>query len=191
MKRAAIAIAVISALWSIRAIQGDDKVELNLGDKAPEFESQDDAGQPWKSTDHIGKKIVVVYFYPADCTGGCTRQAQGYRDDMEALAKKGVEVVGVSGDTVDNHKLFKKKEHLNFTLLADDTGAVAKKFGVPTGAGGEAKTKIDNQEIVLKRGATEKRWTFAIGKDGKIIYKNTEVKPAEDSKAILKLVADQ
>lgn len=48
----------------------DDKVELKVGDKAPVFESVDDQGKPWKSTDHVGKKIVVVYFFPAALTGG-------------------------------------------------------------------------------------------------------------------------
>ena len=66
--------------------------------------------------------------------------------------------------------------------------AVAKAFGVPVGPGGEVKKTIDGKEEVLKRGVTAKRWTFVIGKDGKVAAKNTEVKAAEDSKAILDLV---
>src|SRR5260370_37938678 len=77
----------------------DDKVELNVGDPAPTFESTDDEGKPWKSTEYVGKKVVVVYFYPADLTGGCTKQACGFRDNMKALTDKGVEVVGGSGDS--------------------------------------------------------------------------------------------
>jgi peroxiredoxin Q/BCP len=165
---------------------------LIAGDPAPAFESTDDQGKPWKSADHVGKKIVVVYFYPADMTGGCTRQACSFRDDMEKLTARGVEVVGVSGDSVENHQLFKKDQKLNFTLLADETGAVAKKFGVPFGPGGTVKVKnAAGQEVSLKRGGTAKRWTFVIAKDGKVLYKNTEVKPAEDSKQILDVIGKQ
>lgn len=191
MKRIATACAVLFSLAVLATVQGADNVELKVGDPAPKFSSVDDQGKPWKSEDFVGKKILVVYFYPADCTGGCTKQAQGFRDDLKELAAKGVEVVGVSGDTVENHKVFKKKENLNFTLLADEDGSVAKKFGVPvTVAEGTAKTVIDGKEIVLTRKATAKRWTFVIGKDGKILSRNSEVKAAEDSKAVLKLLSD-
>src|SRR5438552_4001069 len=109
----------------------EKKVNLKVGNQAPKFESTDDQGKAWKSTDHVGKKIMVVYFYPADLTGGCTKQACGFRDDMAKLSSKNVEVVGVSGDAVKNHQIFKAVHKLPFTLLADETGAVAKKFGVP------------------------------------------------------------
>jgi peroxiredoxin Q/BCP len=168
------------------------KVDLNVGDKAPDFTSTDDKGKEWKSSDHVGKKIMVVYFYPGDLTRGCTMQACSYRDDMKKLAGKGVQVVGVSGDSVKNHQLFKKVHKLNFTLLADEDGSVASKFGVPFSKGGSAKVKdLNDNSIVIKRGVTEKRWTFVIGKDGKILYKNTDAKPTKDSKEILKLVGKQ
>ena len=170
---------------------GDDtkKAEVDVGSKAPVFEGTDDQGKAWKSSEHVGKKIVVVYFYPADLTGGCTRQACAFRDDMGKLADKGVEVVGVSGDSVKNHQVFKKVHKLNFTLLADEDGTIAKKFGVPVGKGGEFKAKdAEGNDVVLKRGVTAQRWTFVIGKDGNVIYKNAKVTPAEDSKQILALV---
>lgn len=191
MKRMAPLCAALFSLAIVAAVEGAEGVELKVGDPAPKFSSVDDQGKPWKSEDYVGKKILVVYFYPADCTSGCTKQAQGFRDDLKELSAKGVEVVGVSGDTVENHKVFKKKEMLNFTLLADEDGSVAKKFGVPvTVAEGTAKTTIDGKEITLTRKATAKRWTFVIGKDGKILSKNAEVKAADDSKAILKLLSD-
>ena len=107
---------------------------------------------------------------------------------MKTLADKDVEVIGVSGDSVENHQIFKKAEDLNFTLLADEDGAVAKKFGVPLGPGGTVTVKVDGKEHKLTRGVTAKRWTFVIDKDGKIAQKNTNVNAAEDSKAILKVV---
>jgi len=168
-----------------------EDVKLEVGSAAPEFTVKDDSGADWKSSDHFGKKIVVVYFYPADLTGGCTKQACGFRDDMAKLQDEGVEVVGVSGDSVANHQIFKKDRSLNFALLADETGEVAQKFGVPVEVGVKtAKVKTsDGQEISLTRSATAKRWTFIIGKDGKIAYKNTMVAAAEDSKAIAEAVA--
>ena len=166
------------------------ETELNVGDPAPAFESTNEEGQTWKSEDHVGKKVLVVYFYPADFTGGCTKQACAFRDDMADLTDEGVEVIGVSGDTAETHKLFKKHHNLNFTLLADPQGTVAKAFGVPLKDGGEVKQAIDGEERTLTRGVTAQRWTFVIGKDGKIAYKNTKVEAAKDSQAILEVVQE-
>jgi peroxiredoxin Q/BCP len=181
------------SIWSfaVAAIAGSTAfaADLKVGDKAPEFTAKDDNGKDWKSSDHFGKKIVVVYFYPADLTGGCTKQACGFRDDMKKLQSADVEVVGVSGDSVENHQLFKKVHELNFVLLADEDGKVAKAFGVPFDAGKKVfKFKHEGKEHELTRGGTAKRWTYVVGKDGKIALKNTEVKAAEDSKAVLQLV---
>ncbi len=191
MKRLCVwIVAGVAALGLGTQIMAED-IKLEVGAAAPEFTSKDDAGKDWKSADHFGKKIVVVYFYPADLTGGCTKQACGFRDDMAKLQGDGVEVVGVSGDSVANHQLFKKDKMLNFTLLADETGEVATKFGVPVEIGEKvAKVKTsDGTEISLTRQATAKRWTFIVGKDGKIAYKNSMVAAAEDSKTIAAEIA--
>lgn len=171
-----------SLLWA------DDKpAELKVGDKAPVFESTDDQGKAWKSSDHVGKKFLVVYFYPADFTGGCTKQACSYRDDMKKLTDKGIEVVGVSGDSAKNHEMFKKHHNLNYTLLADEDGKVAKTFGVQVNKGGAVKVKeLENVEI--KHGVTASRWTFVIDKEGKIVHKDMKVNAAEDRKKILEVV---
>lgn len=94
-------------------------------------------------------------------------------------------MIGVSGDTVKTQEAFKKIQKLNFTLLADDKGDVAKAFGVPVSKGGTVKQKIEDKDEEFTRGVTIKRWTFVIDKTGKIAYKNTEVKPTEDCKAVL------
>ncbi len=178
-------LMIVSLLLTNTATFAVD-VSLAVGDAAPEFSVKDDTGSDWKSSDHFGKKIVVVYFYPADMTGGCTKQACGFRDDFSKLKELGVEVVGVSGDTVRNHQLFKKAEDLNFTLLADVEGKVATGFGVPFKAGEQSITRtIDGKEETLTRLGTAKRWTFVIGEDGKVAYKNEEVNAAEDSQKIL------
>lgn len=167
----------------------DNKVDLKQGDVAPAFEAIDDQGRLWKSADHVGKKYVVIYFYPGDFTPGCTVQAKSFRDNMNKLAERGVEVVGVSGDSAMTHQLFKKAEQLNFTLLADEDGKLAEKFGVPVGKGGSVKIKDgQGQPVTLTRKITTARWTFVIGKDGKIASKNTKVNPAQDSKQVADLI---
>lgn len=165
--------------------------ELSVGSRAPSFEALDDTGVLWKSADHIGKGPIVVYFYPADMTGGCTKQACGFRDDMQSLRAKGATVVGVSGDSVRNHQLFKKAYGLPFALLADTDGKVADAFGVPVTRGEKVVTKeIDGKQENLVRNVTTKRWTFVIDATGVVISKNTEVAAADDSKAILSLLKD-
>ena len=150
----------------------------------------DEKGINWSSSDHVGKRWVVIYFYPGDFTPGCTAQANAFRDAMNKLTELGVEVVGVSGDSVRTHELFRKAQKLNFTLLSDEDGAVAKRFGVPFGPGGKARAKdADGKVVEIERAGTAARWTFIIGRDGKVAYKNTKVNPAADAKAITEFVS--
>ena len=107
---------------------------------------------------------------------------------MKKLADSNVEVIGVSGDSVKNQQIFKEAHQLNFTLLADEDGSVAKKFGVPLGRGGVFKTKdAAGQAVDLKRGVTAARWTFVIDKNGKIASMDAKVKAVDDGKTTLEL----
>ena len=163
---------------------------VEVGDPAPAFEATDDTGKRWKSTDHVGKQILVVYFYPADMTGGCTAQACGYRDRMESLTASGAEIIGVSGDSVENHKLFKRAHNLNFTLLADGDGSIASAFGVPVSVGEKTVIKsIDNKEVPFVRTATARRWTFVIDRNGTIVHKDAKVNAQSDPETIAKVIA--
>ena len=162
---------------------------IKVGEKAPAFESVDESGKTWKSKDHVGKKILVLYFYPADFTGGCTAQACAFRDDIEKLGSKGVEVVGVSGDSVETHKLFKAHHKLPFTLLADDKGTVAKAFGVPVNKGGESPTINEKGEKgKAPRGVTIARWTVVIDKEGNVAAIDNVTKAGDDAKRVAELV---
>jgi thioredoxin-dependent peroxiredoxin len=167
----------------------DDKIDLKVGDVAPAFQLKDDANKSWSTSEHFGKKWVVVYFYPGDFTPGCTAQAKAFKEAMAKLTEKNVEVVGISGDSVKTHELFKKSEKLNFTLLADEDGAVAKLFGVPVGKGAKVKSKdSEKNPVEFDRAVTLSRWTFIVGKDGKVAYKNVKVIPAQDAKAITEFI---
>ncbi len=180
--------AALAVAWLSAPVVATDESGVDVGEKAPAFSLKDDQGKTWDSGDYYGKKYVVVYFYPAAMTGGCTKQACAFRDDAEELKKHNVEVVGLSGDEVEGLALFKKVENLNFKLLSDPVGDVAKKFGVPTRPGGEITKTVDGKDHVLKRGVSAARWTFVIDLDGNVAMKNTKVNAPEDSASVLAVV---
>src|SRR6185436_16218258 len=103
---------------------GDAK-PLKVGDAAPLITGKNQDGKNWKLQSLIGKKNVLLYFYPKDDTSGCTKQACALRDRMEDLKKDNVEVVGVSFDNEESHQAFIEKNKLNFILLADTDGKIA------------------------------------------------------------------
>jgi peroxiredoxin Q/BCP len=186
---AALGMAIgVFATLPARGADDEKKIILQVGDKAPAFNLRTDSDKSWESSEHYGKKWVVIYFYPGDFTPGCTAQAKLFKEHMNKLSDLGVEVVGVSGDSVQTHEMFKKTQMLNFTLLSDEAGTAAKKFGVPFGAAGTARFKIDKEVVVFKRAGTASRWTFVVGKDGKIAYKNMKVDPVTDAKKITEFV---
>lgn len=100
---------------------------LNTGDKAPLFTLQDDQDETFELGQHLGEKILLV-FYPGDDTPVCTRQLCDYRDGIEAFEGLGVSVVGISGDSGESHRKFRAKYDLPFTLLSDPDLAVAAQY---------------------------------------------------------------
>ncbi len=124
-----------------------------VGDLAPPITGRDQDGKTWTLAESIGKKLVLLYFYPKDETPGCTKEACGLRDRTEDLKKDNVEVVGVSFDSAQSHREFREKHSLNFRLLADTEGKIADAFGVRQ----EGKNMA-------------RRVSFLIGLDGKILH---------------------
>ncbi|HPG10237.1 MAG TPA: thioredoxin-dependent thiol peroxidase [Chitinophagaceae bacterium] len=104
-------------------------VTLKEGDKAPLFTGIDQDGNKISLKDYKGKKLVL-YFYPEDDTPTCTIQACNLRDNYGLLKKKGFEVIGVSPDDEAKHKKFEHKFSLPFTLIADPSLNILKKYGV-------------------------------------------------------------
>jgi len=162
--------------------------ELKIGDKAPDFKAIADDGSEWDSKDYMGKKYIVVYFYPAAMTGGCTKQACAYRDFKSEIESAEAVVVGISGDNMKGLQLFKKAHDLNFTLLSDESGAIAGKFGVPTRDGGTISREIDGVNFDLVRGTTASRWTYVIDKKGNVVYKNDQVNATKDTEEVLNFI---
>jgi peroxiredoxin Q/BCP len=100
-----------------------------IGSKIKDFSLPSSGGSTWSSKQAAGRKLVI-YFYPKDMTSGCTRESQDFRDLYPAFRKAGVEVVGVSRDSVKSHDKFTEKEKLPFLLLADEDEKLCKQFDV-------------------------------------------------------------
>ncbi|XP_050220003.1 peroxiredoxin Q, chloroplastic [Mercurialis annua] len=104
--------------------------KVSKGQAPPNFTLKDQDGRPF-SLSKLKGKPAVVYFYPADETPGCTKQACAFRDSYEKFKKAGAEVIGISGDDSASHKAFAKKYKLPFTLLSDEGNKVRKEWGIP------------------------------------------------------------
>jgi peroxiredoxin Q/BCP len=124
---------------------------VGVGEKAPDFELVNQSGDKVRLSDFLGKKTVVLYFYPKDFTSGCTKEACAFRDSYEEFKDLGSEVLGVSSDTQESHGLFSVKLGLPFQILSDEGGKVRKLYGVPSSLGmipGRVTYVIDKQGIV-------------------------------------------
>ena len=100
-----------------------------VGDKAPLFKATLQDGSTFDLRDSIGRRAVVLFFYPKDGTPVCTKEACGFRDVKARLAKAGAVVLGVSPDGPESHAKFRTKYKLPFTLLCDPDHVVAEKYG--------------------------------------------------------------
>jgi peroxiredoxin Q/BCP len=126
-------------------------MKIIIGDKAPDFELSDQSGSKIKLYNLLGKKSIVLFFYPKDNSPGCTREACAFRDSYEIFQEQGAEVIGISSDSEDSHKKFAEKHKLPFTLLSDKSGKVRMLYGVPKTMGilpGRVTYIIDKQGIV-------------------------------------------
>ena len=107
-------------------------MELKVGDKIPNFIAKDTNGNDFDSSEIVGIKPVVFYFYPKDNTPGCTAQACSFRDQYQDFKDLGAEVIGISNDSVESHQKFSKRYKLPFLLLSDSNSKLKKMFGVKT-----------------------------------------------------------
>jgi peroxiredoxin Q/BCP len=127
------------------------EAKVKVGDAAPDFEGPTSDGARLGLKNFIGKKNVVLYFYPKDDTPGCTKEACSFRDNLDSVRKMGAEVIGVSLDSVDSHQKFASKYKLPFPLISDKEKRIAQAYGV-----------------LRDTGTSTNRVTFIIDKSGKI-----------------------
>jgi peroxiredoxin Q/BCP len=130
----------------------------NIGDMAPDFEGSTSNGTIVRLKDYLGKKNVVLYFYPKDDTRGCTLEACSFRDKLNSLRALWTEVVGVSVDSLESHRQFAEKHNLNFPLVSDHEKRISQIYGALSDDGSQAE-----------------RMTFIIDRQGRIARVFTKV----------------
>lgn len=128
--------------------------ELKIGSTIPAFTLLDQNGKLFDINTVLGKKNLVIYFYPKDDTPGCTAQACSFQDQFEVFKEADAVIIGISGQSVESHKEFAAKHKLTFTLLSDEGNKIRKLFGVPTNLLGLLPGRV----------------TYVAGKTGKVIY---------------------
>jgi thioredoxin-dependent peroxiredoxin len=144
----------VYALLFIVYMNTDTKKGVLVGDKVPSFELPDQYGKPFVLDSVLGKKNLVIYFYPKDDSPGCTKEACSFRDQYEVFRDADALIIGISAQSVSSHLKFAKKHRLNYTLLSDSDNKVRKAFG--------AEGKIF--------GLIPGRITYVISKKGEVLY---------------------
>lgn len=151
---------------------------LPVGTKAPDFTLPDQNGVTHSLKDYRGKKLIL-YFYSKDNTSGCTKQACGFSDRYPQFTEKGVEVLGVSKDSVASHKKFEANYNLRFTLLSDPDRKALEAYDV-------WKEKKNYGKVTM--GVV--RTTYLIDENGIIIKASDKVKAAEDAERMIKVISE-
>ena len=151
--------------------------KLYVGDVAPDFNLPSTTGENISLQDYLGKKRVVLYFYPKDNTSGCTKEACSFRDELPNIESKDTVVFGVSPDSLQSHEKFIEKHDLNFPLLSDEDHSVAEAYG----AWGEKKMYGKTYYGIIRK-------TFVIGKDGKLEHVFHKVKAEGHGEEIVNLI---
>lgn len=128
--------------------------KISVGSKVSSFELKDQHGKLFKLDSVLGKKNLVIYFYPKDDTPGCTAEACAFRDQFEVFKEANAIIIGISGQSVESHLSFANKHNLNFTLLSDTGNKIRKQFGVPTNFFGLISGRV----------------TYVVNKKGEVVF---------------------
>ncbi|MBI5882358.1 MAG: peroxiredoxin [Elusimicrobia bacterium] len=161
MVTAVLALAILGE-WASAA-------PLKVGVAAPDFTAQGNDNKDFKLSDQVGKRPIVLFFYPKDNTPGCAKEVCSVRDAFPELRKLDVTVVGMSYDSIKSHESFAAKHSLPYPLLSDPKGDVAKLYGA-------------------YRRLFAHRMTFIVGLDGKIAYVNGDVTPEGHGQELVRVL---
>jgi peroxiredoxin Q/BCP len=124
---------------------------VKIGDSAPEISAVDQHGERIELCEYRGRQPVVIFFYPADDSPICTKEACSFRDAYEEFVDAGAVVIGISGDDPTSHQRFASRHRLPFHLLADTEGTMRRSFGVPKSLGllpGRVTYVVDKEGVV-------------------------------------------
>ncbi len=149
--------------------------KLELGSLIPKFELKDQHGKLFNSETVVGKKNLVIYFYPKDDSPGCTKEACSFRDQFEVFADADAMIIGISAQSVESHLEFAQKHRLNYTLLSDNGNKVRKLFGVPTSLFGLIPGRV----------------TYVINKQGKVAFMfNSQIQAEKHVEEALRILQE-
>jgi len=123
---------------------------IKLGDPIPAFSLPDQDGNMFDITNYLGRKKLVIFFYPQDGSLNCTREACYFRDLSEAFDETDAMIIGISAQSVESHKNFAESNKLNYRILSDEKNHVRKLFGVPSRAFGMIPGRVTY--VVDKKG---------------------------------------
>jgi thioredoxin-dependent peroxiredoxin len=130
------------------------KKNIEIGSVIPQFALPDQNGNLFAINSFIGKKNLVIFFYPKDDSPGCTKEACYFRDQYEVFSEANAMIIGISGQSVQSHREFVDKYKLNYTLLSDEGNKIRKLFGVPTDLFGLLPGRV----------------SYVIDKTGKVVF---------------------
>jgi peroxiredoxin Q/BCP len=149
-------------------------MSLKIGDIVPNFTAKDNHGEVFESQSVLGRKPLVIYFYPKDNTPGCTTEACSFRDQYEDFKDLGAEVIGISSDSVKSHQKFANKHKLPFVLLSDEDKKLRHLFGVRNNLFGLLPGRV----------------TYVIDRNGVVIYIFDSINAAKHIPKALEIVKE-
>ena len=147
------ALSLIFSSHLIAQENQQTKKQIAIGNKIPAFSLKDQNGKIFNSADYVGKKKLVIYFYPKDESMVCTKEACAFRDSFEEFNRADAMIIGINSGSVASHLAFQKNHKLPFTLLSDPGNKVLKMFGV--------------KDVMFLTG----RETFLVDQQGKVVFK--------------------
>lgn len=164
-------VLIIASLLSFFTVTAQKK-QLEVGDTVPKFTLQNQDGKTFNMKDSIGKKILVIFFYPKDESAVCTKEACAFRDSSQVFTDAGALVIGINQGSVESHKKFQTDYKLPYQLLSDPEEQVIKAFGV--------KGSMLNDRV-----------TFVVDKTGQIVFKyNSLTQGVKHTTEVLKFLRE-
>jgi peroxiredoxin Q/BCP len=168
-----LVFALVCMLWVAEPFPEKAMEKVKEGSKVPVFALQNQDGKEFDLKSVLGKKNLVIYFYPKDDTPGCTKEACHFRDQFEAFNQADALIIGISAQSVESHKAFAEKYKLTFTLLSDPDNTVRKMFGVPAGLFGTVPGRV----------------TYVVDKTGVVVYVfNSQTEPTRHVDEALRIL---
>lgn len=149
--------------------------KISIGSTVPLFSLKDQFGDTFQLSSVIGKKNLIIYFYPKDDSPGCTREACSFRDQYEVFNNNDTMIIGISAQSVKSHLQFAQKHRLNYTLLSDEGNKVRKQFGVPSNLMGLLPGRV----------------TYVVNKEGKVVFMfNSQINAEQHVEEALRIIKD-